>query len=99
MLVSVPFGFLRYLRHKTAHFLWDDPTDYFDFGNYNQNGTIETRFGSKTELVNLITKAHTENIQVYDIVLNHNSGGQLENNPIQEHKPILTLLESLPKIS
>jgi alpha-amylase len=70
-----------------------DPTDYFDFGNYNQNGTIETRFGSKTELVNLITKAHTENIQVYaDIVLNHNSGGQLENNPIQEHKPILTLL-------
>jgi alpha-amylase len=46
-----------------------DPTDYFDFGNYNQNGTIETRFGSKTELVNLITKAHTENIQVYaDIV-------------------------------
>jgi alpha-amylase len=42
-----------------------DPTDYFDFGNYNQNGTIETRFGSKTELVNLITKAHTENIQVY----------------------------------
>jgi alpha-amylase len=25
-----------------------DPTDYFDFGNYNQNGTIETRFGSKT---------------------------------------------------
>jgi alpha-amylase len=41
-----------------------DPTDYFDFGNYNQNGTIETRFGSKTELVNLITKAHTENIQV-----------------------------------
>jgi hypothetical protein len=28
-----------------------------------KNGTIETRFGSKTELVNLITKAHTENIQ------------------------------------
>jgi hypothetical protein len=23
MLVSVPFGFLRCLRHKTAHFLWD----------------------------------------------------------------------------
>jgi alpha-amylase len=77
-----------------------DPTDYFDFGNYNQNGTIETRFGSKTELVNLITKAHTENIQVYaDIVLNHNSGGQLENNPIQEHKPILTLLGRFRKIS
>jgi alpha-amylase len=59
-----------------------DPTDYFDFGDYNQNGTVETRFGSKTELVNLITKAHTENMKVYaDIVINHNSGGQLENNP------------------
>jgi alpha-amylase len=32
--------------------------------------------------VSLISKAHSENIQVYaDIVLNHNSGGQLENNP------------------
>jgi alpha-amylase len=81
MLVSVPFGFLRCLGTKRPIFYGYDPTDYFDFGNYNQNGTIETRFGSKTELVNLITKAHTENIQVYaDIVLNHNSGGQLENN-------------------
>ncbi|MEH0157222.1 alpha-amylase [Limibacter armeniacum] len=58
-----------------------DPTDYFDFGDYNQNGTTETRFGSKTELTSLISKAHTENMEVYaDIVLNHNSGGQLENN-------------------
>jgi alpha-amylase len=33
-------------------------------------------------MVSLISKAHSENIQVYaDIVLNHNSGGQLENNP------------------
>ncbi|MFV8326713.1 alpha-amylase [Flavobacterium sp. ZS1P14] len=59
-----------------------DPTDYFDFGDYNQNGSVETRFGSRTELESLITKAHTENMQVYaDIVINHNSGGQLENNP------------------
>ena len=59
-----------------------DPTDYYDFGNYNQNGSLETRFGSKTELVNLITKAHAENIKVYaDIVINHNSGGQSEANP------------------
>jgi alpha-amylase len=58
MLVSVPFGFLRYLKAQNISFLWVDPTDYFDFGNYNQNGTIETRFGSKTELVNLITKQY-----------------------------------------
>jgi alpha-amylase len=58
-----------------------DPTDYFDFGEYNQNGTIETRFGSKTELTSLITSAHNQNMKVYaDIVLNHNSGGALESN-------------------
>jgi hypothetical protein len=46
----------------------------------------------KTELVSLISKAHSENIQVYaDIVLNHNSGGQLENNPYTEIKPTQTL--------
>ena len=59
-----------------------DPTDYYDFGNFNQNGTVETRFGSRTELEALITKAHAENMQVYaDIVINHNSGGQSEYNP------------------
>lgn len=59
-----------------------DPTDYYDFGNFNQNGSIETRFGSRTELEALITKAHAENMQVYaDIVINHNSGGQSEANP------------------
>ncbi len=59
-----------------------DPTDYFDFGDYNQNGSVETRFGSRTELESLINNAHNNNIQVYaDIVLNHNSGAQLENNP------------------
>lgn len=59
-----------------------DPTDYFDFGDFNQNGTVETRFGSKTELTTLIANAHNQNMQVYaDIVINHNSGGQLEANP------------------
>jgi alpha-amylase len=63
MLVSVPFGFPVSKAQNGPFSMGYDPTDYFDFGNYNQNGTIETRFGSKTELVNLITKAHTENIQ------------------------------------
>ncbi len=58
-----------------------DPTDYFDLGQYNQNGTLETRFGSKAELIALIQAAHNENMKVYaDIVINHNSGGQLEYN-------------------
>ncbi|GAB3343536.1 alpha-amylase [Marivirga atlantica] len=59
-----------------------DPADYFDLGEYNQHGSVETRFGSKAELLSLINTAHNNNIQVYaDIVLNHNSGGDLEANP------------------
>ncbi|MDO4229244.1 MAG: alpha-amylase [Capnocytophaga sp.] len=58
-----------------------DPSDYFDFGEYNQHGTIETRFGSRAELENLITKAHANQLEVIaDIVLGHNSGGGLEYN-------------------
>ncbi|WP_336958146.1 alpha-amylase [Chryseobacterium contaminans] len=65
-----------------AYSMGYDPTDYYDFGNFNQNGSTETRFGSRTELEALITKAHAENMQVYaDIVINHNSGGQSEANP------------------
>lgn len=59
-----------------------DPMDYFDFGEYDQMGTVKTRFGSRAELESLISKAHGQGIQVIaDIVLNHNSGGQLEYNP------------------
>lgn len=59
-----------------------DPYDYFDLGDYNQKGSIETRHGSKAELVSLINKAHANSIQVYaDIVINHNSGGESEANP------------------
>ena len=59
-----------------------DPFDYFDFGNYNQMGSTETRFGSKSELQSLISTAHTNNLSVIaDIVINHNSGGASENNP------------------
>ncbi|MCM4155625.1 alpha-amylase [Gramella sp. AN32] len=62
-----------------------DPSDYFDFGEYNQHGTVETRFGSREELENLIAKAHENDLEVIaDIVLNHNSGGGLEYNPYRE---------------
>jgi alpha-amylase len=59
-----------------------DPFDYFDFGNYNQMGSTETRFGSKTELQSFITTAHNNDLYVIaDIVLNHCSGGASETNP------------------
>jgi alpha-amylase len=59
-----------------------DPYDYFDLGQYNQMGSIETRFGSSGELQSLINTAHTAKLSVIaDIVINHNSGGNSEINP------------------
>jgi alpha-amylase len=51
--------------------------DHYDLGNYNQKGSTETRFGSRTELANLITTAHSTAggaayMDIYaDIILNH----------------------------
>ena len=47
--------------------------DHYDLGNYNQKGTVETRFGSRAELQQMITVMHQEpKIEVYsDVVLNH----------------------------
>ncbi len=59
-----------------------DPFDYYDFGEFNQMGSIETRFGSRTELETLINSAHDNGLSVIaDIVLNHNSGGASQANP------------------
>jgi alpha-amylase len=59
-----------------------DPFDYFDFGQYDQHGTVETRFGSYTELKSLIGNAKGKGFKlIADIVLNHNSGGDLEYSP------------------
>lgn len=62
-----------------------DPMDYFDFGNYDQMGTTKTRFGSRSELESFIAKSHASGIEVIaDIILNHNSGGELEYNPYRQ---------------
>ena len=59
-----------------------DPYDYFDFGQYNQKGTTETRFGSYTELKSLLNNAKAKGFKlIADIILNHNSGGDLEYSP------------------
>ncbi len=59
-----------------------EPYDYYDLGSYNQKGNVRTRFGTETELRDLIANAHANNIaMVADIVVNHNNGGDLEYNP------------------
>lgn len=62
---------------------WDsmgyDPYDYFDLGEFNQKGRVETYFGSKAALLALIAEAHKSGLQVYaDMVLNHNSGADAQ---------------------
>lgn len=53
--------------------------DHYDLGNYNQKGSTETRFGSRTELNNMITAMHNNNIKVYaDVILNHIYGDEAE---------------------
>ncbi len=62
-----------------------DPSDYFDFGEYDQHGTIPTRFGTREELEDLIAASHDLGLEVIaDIVLNHNSGGGLEYNSYRD---------------
>lgn len=62
-----------------------DPSDYFDLGEYDNQQTVETRFGSRAELDALIEAAHSNGMEVIaDIVLNHNSGGGLEYNPYRD---------------
>lgn len=58
--------------------------DHYDLGNYDQKGSIETRFGSRSELNSMISSLHNNNIKVYaDIILNHiyTDEDQIENNP------------------
>lgn len=64
-----------------------DPYDYYDLGEFNQKGGIPTWFGSKAELLDLIQTAHSLGVQVYaDLVINHNSGGDAqEQNPLDDH--------------
>lgn len=60
-----------------------DPFDYYDLGDINQKGGVPTWFGVKEDLVALINEAHNNNIDIYaDLVINHNSGGDLQVNPI-----------------
>ncbi len=60
------------------------PYDYYDLGEFNQKGSVNTWFGSKQQLEELISTIHSNNMQVYaDLVINHNSGAdKQEKNPI-----------------
>jgi len=60
-----------------------DTYDLFDLGEFDQKGSIGTKYGTKEEYIDAIRKLHAKNVQVYaDIVLNH-KGGADEKELIQ----------------
>lgn len=53
-----------------------DPYDLFDLGEFDQKGTIPTKYGTKKQYLEAIKALKTKGIEtIADIVLNHKSGG------------------------
>jgi alpha-amylase len=49
--------------------------DLFDLGEFDQKGTIRTKYGTKDELVAAVKAAHGAGLQIYlDTVFNHKNG-------------------------
>lgn len=55
-----------------------DPFDHYDLGQYDQKGTIPTRFGTFAQLKNLLSVLTVP--RICDIVINHMAGGAKEAN-------------------
>lgn len=49
--------------------------DIYDLGEFDQKGSIRTKYGTKDELFELIEEIHKRDMKVYlDVVLNHKAG-------------------------
>ena len=70
--------------------------DLWDLGEFNQKGTVRTKYGTKEELENAITALHNDGIKVYyDAVLNHRMGADstetVKLSPYSPDKPGQTI--------
>jgi alpha-amylase len=65
-----------------------DPYDYFDLGDFDQKGSVETAWGNSEELRRLLCTIHDNGMgAIADMVINHNSGGNEEEvNPLDGQK-------------
>lgn len=51
------------------------PYDLYDLGEFDQKGSVATKYGTKKQLLDAIRTCHDHNIQVYaDVVMNHKAG-------------------------
>ena len=70
--------------------------DIFDLGEFDQKGSVRTKYGTKEEYINAIKLAKAAGIRTYaDVVLNHMLGGDHEEeaeatpmNPHNRHEAI-----------
>ena len=64
--------------------------DLYDLGEFEQKGTVRTKYGTKDELKEMIDELHKNKIAVYlDVVLNHKAGGDFtEKFMVVEVDPI-----------
>jgi len=63
--------------------------DLYDLGEFDQKGTVRTKYGTKEELLEAIQACHNVGISVYvDIVMNHKAGAdELETFKVVEVNP------------
>jgi len=53
-----------------------DVYDLFDLGEFDQKGSVKTKYGSKDEYLNAVNVLHEQGISVLaDVVFNHKAGG------------------------
>lgn len=70
--------------------------DMFDLGEFDQKGSVRTKYGTKDEYINAIKTAKEAGIRIYaDVVLNHKMGADAEEeveatpiNPDNRHEAI-----------
>lgn len=70
--------------------------DLFDLGEFDQKGSVRTKYGTRDELLAAIRAAQAAGIQVYaDVVVNHKLGGDAEEeftatpfDPNDRNRPI-----------
>ncbi len=74
-----------------------DPSDYFDFREYDQHNTIPPVL-EHAKTWNLIVKSHDLGLEVIaDIFLNHNSVRGKEYNPFREKYTYTNFDEKMPQ--
>ncbi|MDD4778348.1 MAG: alpha-amylase [Fermentimonas sp.] len=63
--------------------------DLYDLGEFDQKGTVRTKYGTKEELIQAIDELHKQEIAVYaDVVINHKGGGdELQTFTVVEVNP------------